>query len=215
MSGTDIIMADRKAQVQAISMVLIAGIVLALAGAAYFWGKPLIEKRSTITDVNTAKSFILDLDRQITEVSRNGGEKSLKIPAIPGASFKVDELNNGVLFRFVSSQQLMEMGEGSTAIPVETYDDSPVGDYGDSPRRIYLTGEPVENNQFLLAVNMTYRQLNAENPPRGYIIRLSDGGNLAGNSAPSRVIVKFEGYGYHTDSGGRDITETLVNVTLA
>lgn len=195
-------------------MVLIAGIVLALAGTAYFWGKPLMEKRSTITDVNTAKSFILELDRQITEVSRNGGEKSLNIPAIAGASFHVDEAGNGIIFRFLSSQALMDTGQGSVALPVETYDDDPVGNYGDSPRRIYLQGEPAENEQFLLTLNMTYRQLNADNPPRGYIIKLIDGGNMAGSNVPRRVSVKFAGNNYKTVDG-REITETDINVTLA
>ena len=59
-----------KGQVQAISLVLVAGIVMSLAGAAYFWGKPLMEKRSSMTDVATAEAFIIQLDKEIVDVAK-------------------------------------------------------------------------------------------------------------------------------------------------
>ena len=207
----------KKAQVQAISMVLMAGIVLALAGAAYFWGAPLIEKRTTVTDVSTAKSFILELDKQIVDVARSGGSKTVNIPRITGASLKVNQSGNEILFRFVTAQAMLGMGEGSMSVPVETYDDSDTGVYGGSPRIIKLYGEPVDNNQYLMTLRLKYRELVASNPDKGYKIAITDGGNLAGSDAQSRVSANF--VNITTDptgaENGGDLIETYINVTIS
>ncbi len=206
----------RKAQVQAISVVLIAGIVIALAGAAYFWGKPMIEKRATMTDVSTAKSFVLELDERIVDVARNGGDKSVTLPRIPGSAVYVNDSGGGneILFRFLTTQPMIEMVGGGAKIPVETYDTDPVGAYGSSPRIIMLEGEAVENDQFLMTVRLTYRTLETQKPPfKGYRIVVLDGGNYAGGAAPSRVTVSY--LGSVTESGPVDRIDTRINVTVS
>jgi hypothetical protein len=212
----------RKAQVQAISMVLIAGIILTLAGTAYFWGKPMIEKRTTMTDVSTAESFMLELDRQITEVARSGGSKAVSIPRIPGASVKVNESGNEILLRFLTSQQMLGMGEDSMSVPVETYDTDLVGTYGGSPRIILLEGEPVENDQFLMTLRLHYRPLETRSDPyKGYRIEIVDGGTNS-MGAPSRVTVSYletttaPGQCCGTPpSGAGDRLDTKINVSVA
>jgi len=210
-------MAVRKVQVQAISMVLIAGIVLALAGTAYFWGKPLLEKRSTATDVSSAESFMLELNSQIISIARSGGSKSVVIPHIQGSAVSVNQTGNEILFRFGAGQAMLDMGDGTGLIPVETYDMSPVGSYGDSPRIITLTGQPAGNDQYLMTLRLKYRELDATNPDKGYEIVILNGGNLAQNTAPSRIIVSFIGTDTKSNGAknGGDLIETNINVTLA
>jgi hypothetical protein len=212
-----------KAQVQAVSMVLVAGIILVLAGSAYFWGKPLIDKRTTVTDASTAKAFMIELDRQITEVSRSGGTKTVTIPLISGASLEVNEANNEIIYRFITPQAMIDMGQGSTSVPVETYDVSDPGPYGGSPRIIMLQGEPIENDRYLMTLNMTYRTLETSSEPyRGYKIAILDGGRLNTDSAMSRVSVSYIGRttvaggccGSPPDGSGERL-ETEVNVTIS
>ena len=205
----------KKAQVQAISMVLMAGIVLSLVGVAYFWGKPLIDKRVTVTDVSTAESFMLELDRQIVDVARSGGSKSVNIPGIAGASLNANQSGNEILFRFITTQAMLGMGEGSMSVPVETYDMEPVGQYGGSPRIITLEGEPVDNNQYLMTLRLKYRELDA--PDKGYKITITDGGSLAGNNAQSRVSANFVNtttIQLGADNSG-DLISTYINVTIS
>ncbi len=203
-----------KAQVQAISMVLMAGIVLGLAGAAYMWGAPMIEKRTTTTDVSIAQSFILELNERITDVARNGGTKAVTIPGISGSSVNVNESGNEILYRFLTTQSMLGMGENSVAIPIETQDTDPIGPYGGSPRIIMLEGEPVENGGYLMTLRLKYRELQATEPPKGYKIVLSEAPSLAESSAPSKVSVTFDGT--NTDTGGPvEITETLIEVQLS
>jgi hypothetical protein len=210
-----------KAQVQAVSMVLIAGIILALAGAAYFWGRPMIEKRSTMTDISTAESFMLELDREITEVARSGGIKAVNIPRIPGTSVRVNASGNELLLRFISSQPMLGAGDKKASVPVETYDLDPVGPYGGSPRIIILESEPIDS-QFLMTLRLKYRPLEtSSDPPKGYMIEIVDGG-VTGMDAPSRVEVSYIGTVTSPGkccgippSGDGDRLDTRINVTVS
>jgi hypothetical protein len=202
-----------KLQVQAISMVIIAGIVLSLAGAAYFWGKPMIEKRSTMTDIATAKSFILQLDRHITDVAKGGGAKSITIPQISGSSMLVNVTGNEIVFRFFTSEAMIYTGEDSMPVPVETYDEDPVGQYGGSPRIITLEGE-TEDDRHQMTLRLKYRELDVNTPPKkGYKIVIVDGGKTG------RSVVGVSYIGVETAPGeasnGGDLIKTRINVTLS
>ena len=209
----------KTGQVQAISMVLVAGMILALAGAAYFWGKPLLDKRATVTDVSTAKAFMVELDRQIVEVSRSGGTKTVDIPRISGSAVHVNESGNEILYQFITPESMIDMGEGSVSVPVDTYDISPVGSYGSSPRIILLEGEPQSNNMYLMTLRLKYRTLETDTEPyRGYRIVILDGGNLNPSQPSSRVIAKFDSRS--TDptgccSGMGERTDTIINVSIS
>lgn len=159
-----------KAQVQPISLVLISGIIISLAGAAYIWGKPLIEKRTTIIDVTTAENFILELDKTITDIAKAGGEKSLNLP-IKG-SIRVNESNNSIILQFMVMQPML--GNTTTTIPIETTHLEEVGVYGEQPRIITLSSEPVDG-QYKMTLVLHYRELdiNTTIPKRGYKIQLT------------------------------------------
>lgn len=209
----------QRGQVEAISMVLVASIILILAGSAYFWGKPLLDKRATVTDVSTAKSFMIELDRQIVEVSRSGGTKTINVPGISGSSVGVNESGNEILFRFITPQAMMETGSGSTSVPVETYDVSDPGSYGGSPRMILLEGEPQGNDGYLMTLRLKYRTLETDTDPfRGYKIVLLDGGRMNTNQAVSRIVASFSGRNTNITGccgGMGELTETLINVTIS
>jgi hypothetical protein len=207
-----------KAQVQAISMVLIAGIVISLAGVAYFWGRPMIEKRSTLTDISTAESFMVQLDSHILDLARSGGTKTLNNPQIAGVSLYLNATGdpvyeNELIFQFFTTQAMLGMGEGSMSIPVETYDESPVGAYGGSPRIITLEGQP-EGDQYLMTLRLRYRQLEADDPAKGYRIVLADGGRTGHN----QVTVSFIGTEAVSGAccgGSGDLIKTNINLTIS
>ena len=214
----------KKAQVQAITMVLMAGIVISLVGVAWFWGKPMIEKQSTATEIATAEDFIIELDKQIVEVARSGGSKSIRIPSIAGAALKVNDTNalaslygNEIIFEFTTDQAMIEMGGSSASVPIETFDENPVGPYGGSPRIITLDGRELSNNQFRMILRLRYRQLDDTTSDRGYQIVLDDGGRVTDRSA-SMVTVSF--LGTETISGdccggSGDTLETKINVSIS
>jgi hypothetical protein len=206
----------RRGQVETITIVLIAGIIISLAGAAYFWGRPMIEKRSSLAEISNAKSFIVQLDKEIVETARSGGTRTLSIPKISGSSFKVNATTNEILFRFVVTQAVLDTGSsGTTSVPVETFDVDDPGLYGGSPRIITLEAERVESGQYLMTLRLKYRELRSS-VPRGYKIVLEDGGSTAEGS-PGGVSVFFAGT--ETESrgsgSGGELTKTLIRVTLS
>ena len=200
----------RKAQVQAISLVLITGIVISLAGAAYFWGKPLIEKRTTITDISTAELFIIQLDKEIVDVARNRGEKIINIPALSGASLNLTAGENAVFFNFFVSQSMLKLGKQTAPVPIESVHIEPDGTYGESPRVITLESWPYQT-QFFVSLKLKYRTLTMESEPkRGYKIELRSAGKDRGGSK-----VKVSHGGIKTETvAGVEILRTFIDVAV-
>ena len=199
-----------KAQVQAISLILITGIVISLAGAAYFWGRPLIEKRSAITDIASAESFILRLNDEILDVARNRGEKSLNIPSLPGSSLRVNGSGNEIIYSFVSNQPMLKLGDKRMPVPIETEHIEVIGTYGESPRIITLESKAYET-QYLMTLKLKYRQLNTDTVPRkGYGIVL----NSAGKTGNNKISVSFAGTETQPLSG-IEVLITNVDVKIA
>jgi hypothetical protein len=161
-----------KVQIQPISLMLITGIVISLVGAAYLWGKPLVEKRTTITDFKTAENFILNLNDKILDIANNmAGTESLDIPkglirVIPYTDSSSD--NNSIILEFVTSQPMLM----NATIPLKTSSLEEVGTYGESePRIITLTVEP-HATQYKMIFKLHYRELDTET--KGYKIALNN-----------------------------------------
>jgi hypothetical protein len=202
-----------KAQVQAISLILVTGIVVSLAGAAYFWGKPLMDKRTTMTDVSTAETFILRLNDIVLDVARNRGEKSVNVPPLSASYILVNTSDGGneFVYRFVVTQSMLEMGTQTKPIPIETRHEEPVGTYGESPRIITLEGD-VSEAQYLMTLRLKYRELDTDTPvPKGYKIVLNDEGR-AGNQ---KITVSYGGTETGVADNGGDLLKTIIDVRIS
>lgn len=160
-----------KAQVNTISIVIIAGIVIAMIGVAYAWGMPLIQKRTTITEFSTAQNFILSLDSKITDIANSGsGEFVLDIPfgflRVYGYSDGPD--NNSVVLEFETEQAMIGK---ATDILLKTSSFGEVGTYGESePRIITMSNEAGASSKNNMKLKLHYRELDSET--RGYMIAL-------------------------------------------
>ncbi len=203
-----------KGQVEAITLVLITGIVMSLAGAAYFWGKPLIEKRASITDIAAAESFVIQLDKEIVDVARNRGEKSIDIPALSGAMLLADDVSNSVTFSFVVDQPMLAFGDETAPVPIESVHVELNGTYGEAPRVITLESEQYEG-QYMMTLKTAYRTLfTSVYPYRAYRISLIPTGKTANN----RVSVSYGGTETETiiDSGRSiELVNTMIKVRIS
>lgn len=61
-----------RGQAQAVTAVLITGVVVGSIGASYVWGVPLLEKQQSQADLDQAEENIVGLYDKIIEVSRSG-----------------------------------------------------------------------------------------------------------------------------------------------
>jgi len=176
----------KKAQVQAVTLVLISGIVIALAGAAYMWGKPMIEKRTTITQFTSAVRFMEDLDRSIVDVARScitpgACEESLTLPITGFMS--VDSGNNTITYEFVVTQPLITEGE----IPLNTGNIGEVAAYGETPGVILMRGDKTEG-VYKLRFTLHYRELYNNEQEIGYKIKLQGSG-----TGTNRILITYSG----------------------
>jgi len=200
-----------KAQTQTLSIVLIAGIVIAMVGIAYAWGMPLIQKRMTVTEFSTAQNFILNLDNKITDIANSGaGTVSLDIPngLVKAVGYGVsDPDNNSIIMEFTTDQPMIV---NASVVLLRTTSFGEVGVYGESePRIISLTGEAFGAG-YRMQIKLHYRELDTET--KGYKIAL----NPMSQTGLKEVRVSFDKNLVQPGnaSNGGDLVLTYVRIEL-
>jgi hypothetical protein len=68
-----------KGQQQAVSAILITGILIAVVGSVYFWGIPLIQKNKDISLLESSEVFILNVNNKIKDIANHGGKDMIAI----------------------------------------------------------------------------------------------------------------------------------------
>lgn len=180
----------RKAQTEAITLVLVAGIIIALVGMAYMWGKPMIEKRSVVTQFTSAVRFMEDLDAKIVGMAgscsfEGACEEALDLP-VPGL-ITVDEASNTIAYVFSVNQPLLTTGE----VLFNTVDNSSFARYGETPGVISLRGNGTQQSGlYELVFSLRYRELDSDEPWKGYKIQLVKSGKAGGSS---RIMISYGG----------------------
>ncbi len=76
-----------KGQQEALSAVLISGILIGVVGSVYFWGIPLIQKNKDIALLESSEAFMRQLDEKIKSVANNGGRDQIVISVPSLVSF--------------------------------------------------------------------------------------------------------------------------------
>lgn len=179
-----------KAQVDVVSVILIAGIMIALVGAAYVWGVPLIEKRTTIAQFDSTESFMVNVNSKISEIaSAEGGRQSIDIPqgvlirVIPNSSSRSD--NNSIIADFNIPQPIA--WNTSTIYLGETVDVlTEIGKYGVSPPyRMFAQFNPSAKGGSM-NITLHYRELDNG---RGYKIIINDGKPI--DSGTQKLTVSY------------------------
>ena len=188
--------ANRKAQTEAITLVLVTGIIIALVGSAYMWGKPMIDKRSVVTQFALAVKFMEDLDAKIVNMAgtcsfEGACEESLDLP-VAGLLY-IDEANNAITYTITVNQPLI-FGDGEVLL--NTADNGTVARYGEKPGVISLRGERAEG-LYNIIFRLRYRELDSQEPWKGYKIELKKEGKDTGSS---KVLISYGGP--YTQQGG-------------
>jgi len=182
---------NRKAQTEAITLVLISGIVIALVGFAYTWGRPMIDKRSTVSQFTSAVKFMEDLDKKIVGMAgscsfEGACEETLVLPV--AGVIAIDEANNTIIYTVQVTQPLITKGE----VLFNTADNASVARYGETPGVISLRGESQPGQQIIynLVFSLRYRELDSDEPWRGYKIQLLETQKKSGNN---KIIFSYSG----------------------
>jgi hypothetical protein len=205
-------------------MVIITGIVVSLVGVTYFWGVPLIQKRSSMTEFQSMERFISELKEATAELARSGaGEVTIDIKRGLVSLLPYEHTgtgNNSLTSEFVLEQPLVFPGTtfylGASSF-VEVQD---IGTYGEAdPSVVKLTSEKF-NSQYMMFANVRYRELVKDSAPkRGYVIALcgvGDDGCDEEIAGKQQVTLSFNRNVQRPGeaSNGGDLVVTYIDVLL-
>lgn len=198
----------RKAQVQTITLVLIGGIIISLVGIAYTWGKPMIDKRSVMSQFTSGRKFMEDLNGKIVDIAgtcsfEGGCGETLKLP-FPGA-LSIDEGNNSITYELMVSEPLLTDEE----ILINTGNPGEHVHYGETPGVISLKGDREGSGLYTLRYELHYRELSRHDPARGYVIELAKDGTGKGTNGISVSYGRTETRSGEAHNGGDLVVSTI------
>lgn len=81
-----------KGQQEAITAILISGILIGVVGSVYFWGLPLIQKNKDISVLENSESFMKNLNEKIKYIANNGGREQVRITVPAVVRFTDDKI---------------------------------------------------------------------------------------------------------------------------
>ncbi len=172
-----------KAQVQPITLILISGILITLVGAAYIWGVPVIQKRTTLADFTATTNFMLALNDKILDIANSGGGRhSVDIPkgfarVIPYDA--ADPNNNSIILEVIIDQPMLVLDQ---EIPIKTSSLQEVGTFGRNEPRILTVKEDRFTTQYKLTFKLHYIELDTTGgQPKGFKIALTSQDTSAGS----------------------------------
>lgn len=72
-----------KGQQEALTAILISGILISVVGSVYFWGLPMIQKNMDVSTLENSESFVKTVNDKIKYIANNGGRDQVRI-TVPG-----------------------------------------------------------------------------------------------------------------------------------
>ncbi len=90
-----------KGQSEVITFVMLGGVVISLVGAAYMWGAPLTEKRSSMAEAESVRAFFEVLNKKITDMSQTCTGSCIE---------SVDIVPKGIFTVFDNAQYYKDLG---------------------------------------------------------------------------------------------------------
>ncbi len=115
----------RVAQTQAVSMILISGIVLAMVAVTYNWGAPMVEKSQTSSRLIQAQEVMSMVKQRITDAAMSGEQKSFRVNL--DGTLEISPLKNSVIYSVtteglgIGSMSYISLDSASDAFSYETY----------------------------------------------------------------------------------------------
>jgi hypothetical protein len=207
-------MFGKKAQTQSMSIIIITGIIISLVSVSYMWGKPLIEKRSTVAEFTSIQNFILEIDDKITDIANSGsGKYTLELPfgTMRAIAYNPSDLSNSNMLIF--EHDVLQPIVLNATIPIKTNNIEDVATYGEAkPRKISMTVNG-QGEKYSMEMKLHYRELDTNTVPRkGFLIEIIPTANFARRS----ITISFAGTelvaGAAANKG--DLVKTKINVEL-
>ena len=86
-----------KAVAEALSAIMLLGVMIGVVSSVYFWGLPLVQKNKDVTSLRASESFMNELANKIKEVVNSPGRQKLTIRVSGEVSFDGTQENQFTL----------------------------------------------------------------------------------------------------------------------
>ena len=215
-----------KGQTQAITAVMITGIVVGAAASAYVWGAPIIEKRDSVAELQNVESKALNIEESITEVSQSGTGNSQQVDlSLENGEIKVNPDKNFLEFTYFTknapyptdswrflkgqSRQGLSFGKGNYGISGEN-----------TPGIVAVQRDSASGQA--VKYRIEFRNMRTSTPS-GPELRMIDLQSEGSETAIGEVEISITNQGKQTDSGsdafdveGRTLSRTrsIVQIDL-
>ena len=206
-----------KGQQEALSAVLISGIMIGVVGSVYFWGVPLIQKNKDNSLLETSESFMSDLDAKIKFVANNGGRDSvvINVPAIvrfDGQSVELSIDTEGTIY---AANAEIPLGRSSTSSLKQDTTVSPPVYYGvwgiDDPVLFNVKSTEVSEGRYNTRYRLQYIELRNDKTTKDYKIALTGSGSSGGEG--KTIIIESSGDNSNIVNG-RTLISSLVKISI-
>lgn len=192
-----------KGQQEALSAILITGILIGVVGSVYFWGIPLIQKNKDIATQENTELFMKDLNEKIIYIANHGGRDQIKF-SIPGTLkfsgdlITIETETTGT--KYFAVGLLIPLGKNNCTVEN--------GIWGkDEPATLCVRGMKLDVNKYHTTYTLKYIRLDATGID-SYRINLTGSGS-AGESAV--LAIENKGTTVVIDSG-RSVSQTQIEV---
>lgn len=186
-----------KAQTEVISALLIVGITVAAVSVAYLWGVPIVQKGQSTGQIQNAESLMNQIEKSVSEVVQNGGQKSLLLN-LQGA-LEISEEENMIKYSISSKKagvartEWVPLNEDETfGIAITNQSDSiPV--YGfDKDAVIIAKANAVGEDDYILNYGLVFREVDDLNTREGRITNIAAAGNNKASGGNVKLMIKRE-----------------------
>ncbi len=193
-----------KGQTQAVSLVLISGILIGVVSSVYFWGVPLIQKNRDISILENSEQLMRALNEKIKSVANNGGRDTLTITG-PGI-MRFDPVDGLFSYTIETDGTIYaanaEVPLGRNSCSVQN------GEWGKKDSDV-LCVKSIGEAQYTTTYSLRYMRLDAG--ARSFLIRLDGERAVSGES--HEIILENKGT-EETSQNGITVMNTVISVLI-
>ncbi len=207
----------RKGQTEALSAVLISGILIGVVGSVYFWGIPLIQKNKDNSLLETSEAFMKELDSKIKFVANNGGRDRIviNVPGLVRFDGKAIELaidTEGTIYAIDSPIPLGRSSLSTLKMDLSGPVPIPYGVWGiDDPVLFNVLSDEITESKYTTRYTLEYVQLRNDKTVKDYEIQLTGSGTTGGQD--KTIIIESLG-DTSSNINGRTLIRSLVKISI-
>ncbi len=201
-----------KGQSEAISVILISGILIGVVGSVYFWGLPLIQKSKDASTLTNTESFMRNLDSKIKFIANSAGRDQLLVNVPGSLSF---DPQTDIVSLVVNTQGTIYATDAEIPLARNPTCTASAGVFAlNDPDTLCVKSVKLTDKNYKTTYSLWYLSLNNTELVRTYKIDLqSTSANTTLGSQGDTLVIENTGTTIST-SGGETLIKTGVQISI-